>query len=291
MAARGRPRQPDPGAGRGAARCDAPDRRGDRPRRHPRAQPGDVRDDLDGAGGAAGDRRKPAPQLHRPCRIPADGGDRATLHPDARRPLQRARRDDRRADAGQLRGDHAWRAVAEVEMAAAPRGGRQADRQAEPRVRWRRPRRLGQVLPLLRRRAADRAAAARQVHDRPRGRRAARRREHDRRRRGARDDLHRTLRRHRRDQRSARDDEERPRPRRAAAHRCRQRRLRLAVPLPGARVGLPARAGPLDQRLRPQVRGRLPGDRLARLPRAGRPRRGPRLLRELPRKDGTRRSR
>ena len=45
---------------------------------------------------------------------------------------------------------------------------------------------MGEVLPLLRRRAADHPAAARQVHDRPRGRRAARRREHDRRRRRAR---------------------------------------------------------------------------------------------------------
>ena len=46
-----------------------------------------------------------------------------------------------------------------------------------------------------------------------------------------------------------------------------QRRLRLALPLPALRVGLPARAGALDQRLRPQVRARLPGHRLARLPR------------------------
>ena len=74
-------------------------------------------------------------------------------------------------------------------------------------------------------------------------------------------------------------------PRRAAAHRRRQRRLRLAVPLPRLRVGLPARAGPLDQRLRAQVRARLSRDRLADLPREGRPRRGPRLLRELPRQD------
>ena len=73
--------------------------------------------------------------------------------------------------------------------------------------------------------------------------------------------------------------------RRAAAHRRRQRRLRLAVPLPGLEVGLPPRAGALDQRLRPQVRARLPRDRLADLPRAVRPGRGPRLLRELPRQD------
>ncbi len=52
--------------------------------------------------------------------------------------------------------------------------GQSTDR-PESRLRRRRARRVGEVLPLLRRRAADRAAAARQVHDRPRGRRAARR--------------------------------------------------------------------------------------------------------------------
>ena len=55
---------------------------------------------------------------------------------------------------------------------------------------------------------------------------------------------------------------------------------------PDSEVGLPARAGALDQRVRSQVRPRLPGNRLARLPREVRPRRGPRLLRELPRQDG-----
>ena len=106
-------------------RRDAADRRGARARRPPDAQPGDVRDDLDGARGAADHRREPAPQLHRPRRVPADGRDRAALHPDARRPVQRARRDDRRAHPGLVRGDHARRAVAEVEVARAPRGGGQ----------------------------------------------------------------------------------------------------------------------------------------------------------------------
>ena len=107
----------------------------------------------------------------------------------------------------------------------------------------------------------------------------------------ARHDLHRPRRRHRRDQRPPRRAQGREGPRRAAARRRRQRRLRLAVPLPRLRVGLPARAGALDQRLRPQVRARLPGHRLADLPREGGPRRGPRLLRELPRQGRTRPSR
>ena len=97
----------------------------------------------------------------------------------------------------------------------------------------------------------------RQADDRPRGRRAARRREHDRRRRGAGHDVHRPRRRHRRHQRPARAAQGRARPRRPAARRRRQRRLRVAVPVPRHAVGLPARAGALDQRLRPQVRARL----------------------------------
>ena len=56
----------------------------------------------------------------------------------------------------------------------------------EPHLRRRRARRVGEVLPLLRRRAADHPAPAGQVHDRARGRRAPHRREHDRRGRGAR---------------------------------------------------------------------------------------------------------
>ena len=128
----------------------------------------------------------------------------------------------------------------------------------EPRLRRRRARRVGEVLPLLRRRAADHPAPARQVHDRPRGRRAARRREHDRRRRGAGHDVHRPRRRRPRHQRPARAAPRRARARRPAARRRRQRRLRVAVPVPRLGVGLPARAGPLDQRLGPQVRARLP---------------------------------
>ena len=117
----GPPAARDRDAGRGR---DAAARRGAGARRHPDAQPRDVRHDVDGARGAAGDRREPAPQLHRPRRVPADGGDRAALHPDARRPVPRARGDDRHAHAGLVGGDHARRAVAEVEVARAARGGR-----------------------------------------------------------------------------------------------------------------------------------------------------------------------
>ena len=63
----------------------------------------------------------------------------------------------------------------------------------------------------------------------------------------------------------------RARARRPAARRRGQRRLRVAVPVPGLGVGLPARAGALDQRVGPQVRARLPGHRLARVPRDERP--------------------
>ena len=147
-----------PESGMPAAGRDAADRAGAGARRRPAAQPRDVRDHLDGARGPADHRREPAPQLHRPRRVPAHGRDRAALHPDAGRPLPRPRRDHRRAHPGLLGGDHARRAGAEVEVAQAARGGRQADRPAEPGLRRRRARRLGEVLPLLRRRAADRPA-------------------------------------------------------------------------------------------------------------------------------------
>ncbi len=51
---------------------------------------------------------------------------------------------------------------------------------------------------------------------------------------------------------------------------------------PRLQMGLPTGAGPLDQRLRPQVRPRVPRDRLAGLPRESRSRGGPGVLRELP---------
>ena len=150
-----------PQSGHAGRRRDAADRPGADPGRRPAAQPRDVRDHVDGARGAADHRREPAPQLHRPRRVPAHGRDRAALHQDAGRPLPRARRDHGRAHAGLLRGDHAGRARAQVEVAQAPRGGRQAHRPAEPGVRRRRARRVGEVLPLLRRRAAHRARSRR----------------------------------------------------------------------------------------------------------------------------------
>src|ERR687897_176734 len=55
------------------------------------------------------------------------------------------------------------RAVAQMAVAQAPRGGREAHRHAEPRLRRRRPRRVGEVLSLLRRRAPDRAPPGAQV--------------------------------------------------------------------------------------------------------------------------------
>ena len=77
-------------------------------------------DHLDGAGGAAADRREQLPQLHRPRRVSDLGRDREALHSHARRPLQRPRRDHRRPLPGLLGGDHARRALAEVEVEGTP---------------------------------------------------------------------------------------------------------------------------------------------------------------------------
>ena len=65
----------------------------------------------------AGHRRQPAPQLHRPRRVPAHRGNRAALHPDARRPFPRSGRDGGRPDPRLLRGHHVGRSLAEVELA------------------------------------------------------------------------------------------------------------------------------------------------------------------------------
>ena len=89
---------------------------------------------------------------------------------------------------------------------------------------------------------------------------APHRREHDRRRRDPRHHLHRPDRRNQGIDELLREDQAgeglgHPDPRRR-----RQRRLHRALLLPGGEMGLPARAGALDQRLQPQVRAGLPGD-------------------------------
>ena len=87
---------------------------------------------------------------------------------------------------------------------------------------------------------------------------AALRREHDRRGRDPRLDLRRLLRAGRRDRRGARRPGRRARDRRPDPCRCGVRRLRRAVPRARPRLGLPAAARPVDQRLGPQVRAGLP---------------------------------
>ena len=144
-----------------------------------------------------------------------------------------------------------------------------ADGPAEPRLRRRRARRVGEVLPLLRRRAADHpAAAATSSRSAPRtsSRTSTRTRSASPPSSARRSPATPTT-------SSASTTcssrlQRRAGPRRAAARRRRQRRLRVAVPVPGLAVGLPPGEGPLDQRLRPQVRARLPRARLAGLPRA-----------------------
>ena len=93
------------------------------------------------------------------------------------------------------------------------------------------------------------------------------RREHDRRRRGAGHHLHRRERPHLRAQRPARGDQGREGLGHPAARRRGQRRLHRPLRPPRRAVGLPPRAGGVDQRIGPQVRPRVPGCRLAGVPR------------------------
>ena len=101
---------------------------------------------------------------------------------------------------------------------------------------------------------------------RRRGREAVRR-EHDRRRRRARLHLRRLVRAGAGDLRGARRPPGANGPRHSGARRRRVGRLRRAVRRPRPRLGLPAAARRVDQRLRPQVRARLPRRRLGRLAR------------------------
>ena len=110
------------------------------------------------------------------------------------------------------------------------------------------------------------------------------RREHDRRGPGARLDVRRQLRAGRRDLRRARPAPGRHRTRRPGARRRRVRRVRRAVHRPGPGVGLPPAAGAVDQRVRPQVRARVPGRGLGRLAQPGRAARRPGVQGELPRR-------
>ena len=184
------------------------------------------------------DRREPHRNFIDHAEYPHDRRDRAALHPDARRPLPRARRDDRRPHAGLVRGDHARRPVAEVEVArSAARPPASPPTQpnlvfgGDVHVVWEKFCRYFDVEPRIVPLQPGKYTIG------PEDVEPARRREHDRRRGRARHDLHRPRRRHRRDQRPAGQLQRRQGPRRPAARRRRQRRLRLALPLPATRSG------------------------------------------------------
>jgi len=162
-----------------------------------------------------------------------------------------------------LGGDHARRPFSlKVEMEGAARSRLQVDRQAEPGLRRRRPRGLGEVLPLLRRRTADRAAARRQVRDRPEDVEPL----VDENTIGVAAVLGTTFTGHADDIVGINKllvDLKGDRGIDVPLHiDGASGGFRLALPTPPFGVGLPARAGALDQRLRPQVRARLSRHRL-----------------------------
>ena len=143
---------------------------------------GDVRHDLDGAAGPGADGRDARQEHDRQGRVPADGRARDALRADARRSLAcPERRRPGGLDGRLVRGLHARWPGAQAALAGAPAGCRPARRPAEHGRRGERPGRLGQVLQLLRGRAAARAARRRSPpHRAGRGGRPVRR-EHDRR--------------------------------------------------------------------------------------------------------------
>ena len=127
----------------------------------------------------------------------------------------------------------------EVAVAAAPGGRRQADRPTQHGARLQRPGGVGEVLPVLGRRAALRAGRPRPLRRRSRRRHGAGRREHDRRHPHPRHHLHGRVRADRRDPRPRRRLQRGERARRADPRRRRERRVRGPVPPSRPRVGLP----------------------------------------------------
>ena len=235
---------------------------------------------------------EPAPQLHRPRRVPAHGGDRAALHPDAgatsstrpARPRAPARRaPPRRSCSGR------WRSSGNGASAVRPRAslptGPNLVFGGDVHVVWEKFCRYFDVEPRIVPLQEGKYTIGPEdvephVDENTIGVAAV---------------LGTTFTGHADDIPGINDflvePEERQGTRRPAARGRRQRRLRVAVPVPALRVGLPPRAGALDQRLRTQVRPRVPGRRVDHLPGAQRPSRGARLRGELPRQDGRRRSR
>ena len=241
---------------------------------------GHLRHHLDGAGGTRGDRREPRSELHRSRGVPDDRRDRAAASGCSQRSSTHRERRPGLAPRGRPRRSCSARCRSNGSGASAARPP-ESPLEAEPRLRGRRARGLGEVLPLLRRRAANRSPlqpgkytigpedVEPHLDENTIGVAAV---------------VGTTFTGHADDVVGIndlliglRDEKGLDIP----PHRWGERGLRLAVPVPGLEVGLPARAGSLDQRVRPQVRTRTP-DRLADLSREVRPRRGPRLLRELP---------
>ena len=214
-------------------------------------------------------------------RVPADGRAGTPLRRDPGRPVERAvgRGRDRLLDHRLQRSLHVGR-----HGPAAPvvDPGERPDPAAQPGDGRQRAGLLGEVLPVLGRRAADRADERRPVPPRRRARRRAVRRGHHRRGGHPRLDVRRQLRAGRRDRRRARRARGRRRSRRAGARGRRVRRHDRAVPGSRAGVGLPAAAGGLDQHVRPQVRPGLSRRGLGVVARLRVPAEGADLQRQLP---------
>ena len=242
---------------------------------------------MDGARGAAADRRRRRQEHGRQGRVSADRGDRAPLREHARRALGRARRRARRPAA---RRPAPARPACSAGWRSSAAGASGSRRPRPPTAR------TSSWAPTSR--SAGRSSAATGTSSRarspvsadathltPEGAAAALRREHDRRRRHPRLDLRRHLRAGGRDRRRARRAAGRDA---ASTSRCTSTRASggFVAPFidPDLEWDFRVAARAVDQRLGPQVRARLPGRRLGRVARRRRAARGARLPRQLPRR-------
>ena len=146
-------------SGPGRRRLPAHPRRAAARRQRP-AEPGHLRDDLDGTAGTRADGRLRRQEHDRQGRVPADRGAGAALRRDPGRPVERRRTAENATGCSTTGSSEACMLGGNGAAAPLASPGERPDPAAEPGDGRQRPGVLGEVLPVLGRRAAHRADGA-----------------------------------------------------------------------------------------------------------------------------------